>query len=91
MRTTKTATLTIRVSEKTKAKLEKIARLSRRTKSWHAAEALDIYLKSELPIVESIVQAQADMNAGKGIPHERVWKGVDKIIANAMAKQKNRA
>ena len=87
---TKSTTLTVRISEKTKAKLEKIAKLSRRTKSWHAAEALEIYLRNELPIVESIVKAQADGRAGKGISLDQMKAETRAIIAEAMAKQKQR-
>ncbi|MBL8551755.1 MAG: ribbon-helix-helix protein, CopG family [Hyphomonadaceae bacterium] len=86
----KTATLTVRLSEKTKARLEKIAKLSRRSKSWHVAEALEIYLRNELPIVESIVKAQADGRAGKGISLDDMKAETRAIIAEAMARQKSR-
>ena len=43
---------------KVKAKLEKLAKLSGRSKSWHAAEALDAYVDYQMPIVKSIREAK---------------------------------
>ncbi len=61
--------LSIRLPRKVKAKLEKLAKLSGRSKSWHAAEALDAYVDYQMPIVKSIAQAMEDGRAGKAIPH----------------------
>lgn len=66
--------LSIRLPRKLKAKLEKLAKLSGRSKSWHAAEALGAYVEWQTPIVKSIAQAMADGRAGKAIPHEDVVK-----------------
>ncbi len=57
--------LSIRLPRKTKTKLEKLAKLSGRSKSWHAAEALNAYVDYQMPIVKGIAQAMADGRAGK--------------------------
>ncbi|MEQ1617065.1 MAG: ribbon-helix-helix protein, CopG family [Terricaulis sp.] len=65
--------LSIRLPRKVKAKLERLAKLSGRSKSWHAAEALDAYVDWQMPIVKSIVEAMADGRAGKTKSHEEVF------------------
>lgn len=77
------ATITIRLPAKTKAKLEKLAQLSRRTKSWHAAEALEAYVAYQMPIVEKIAQGLASARAGRLIPHADVMREAEAVIAKA--------
>ena len=83
--------LSIRLPRKVKAKLEKLAKLSGRSKSWHAAEALDAYVDWQMPIVKSIVQAMEDGRAGKGVPLQQVKAETKAIIEAAKAKAKQRA
>lgn len=70
---TDSVVLSIRVPAKTKAKLEKLAKLSGRTKSWWAAEAIDAYVDYQTPIVKGIREAQESLRAGKGVPQEEVF------------------
>lgn len=84
-----TVVLSIRVPAKTKAKLEKLARLSGRSKSWHAAEALEGYVKYQTPIVQSIVKARDEAMQGKVVPHDEVFARLDARIA-AMERKKAR-
>ncbi len=79
--------LSIRLPRKTKAKLEKLAKLSGRSKSWHAAEALDAYVDWQMPIVKSIAQAMADGRAGRTKPHEEVVKRLNTRL-ETMERQK---
>jgi predicted transcriptional regulator len=72
---TKSETLTIRLTPKLRADLEKIAALSQRSKSWHADQALALYLKHELPLVESIARAKA-RPLSEAIPYEEVFARV---------------
>ena len=52
-------TITIRVSEETRADLERIARNSQRSKSYIAAEALDAYLAKRRWLEAKISEADA--------------------------------
>lgn len=83
--------LSIRLPRKVKAKLEKLAKLSGRSKSWHAAEALNAYVDYQMPIVKSIVEALEDGRAGKGVSLERVKAETKAIIEAAKAQAKQRA
>ena len=82
----KTETLTIRMTPETKAKLDSIARSTRRSRSFLASEALAFYVESEAAIVEGIVQAMAELDAGEGIPHEQVMREMDEFL-KAMAER----
>jgi RHH-type transcriptional regulator, rel operon repressor / antitoxin RelB len=80
--------LSIRLPRKLKAKLEKLAKLSGRSKSWHAAEALDAYVDWQTPIVKSIREAQESArNGGKTYTTEEVMARTNKIIERAIAKR----
>lgn len=86
---TKSETLTIRLTPKLRADLEKIATLSQRSKSWHAEQALALYLKHELPIVDGIARAKA-RPLTEAIPYEEVKRSTQAIIDAAKAKKKQR-
>lgn len=80
--------LSIRLPRKLKAKLEKLAKLSGRNKSWHAAEALDAYVDYQMPIVKSIIEARDNArNGGRTYTLEEVKARTSKIIERAQAKQ----
>ena len=77
----KTATLTIRMTPKTKAQLDLIAKSTRRTRSFLASQALAHYAESEAEIVAGIEQAIAEMEAGEeGIPHEEAMRQIRETI-----------
>ena len=76
-------TITIRVPPDLKEKLGRLARDTRRTRSWLAAEAVEAYVNRELEIIEGIQRGLADMEAGRVTPHEEVMARVDQIIAEA--------
>ncbi len=87
---TDSVVLSIRLPRKVKAKLEKLAKLSGRSKSWHAAEALDAYVDYQTPIVKSIREAQESARAGRVTPHEEVFARVLNRL-EAKAKRARRA
>jgi predicted transcriptional regulator len=68
------ATLTVRVPQKTKKRLEALAKNTKRSKSFLAAEAITAYLETEAWQVERIKAAikNADAHPEEGIPHEAV-------------------
>jgi len=85
-----TTTITVRIPEETKAKLEKIAEVSGRSISYLSAEAIDAYVKIELEIIEGILEGIADEEAGRVVPHEQVVAETRAIIDAAIAKQASR-
>jgi len=82
-----TTTITVRIPEETKAKLERIAEASQRSISYLAAEAIDAYVKIELPIIEGILRGLDDIEAGRVVPHEQVVAETKAIIDAAIARK----
>jgi len=78
-----TTTMTIRVPVELKAKLDRLAGLTRRSRSYLAAEALEIYARNELEIVEGILQGLAEDDAGLTFSHDEVMADLDRLIADA--------
>lgn len=84
-------TLSIRISEELLAKLDRLAAATQRSKSFLAVEAISSYVAHELPIVEGIAKALADIDAGNWVSHEEVMREMDEIIKAAAAKHKVKA
>jgi predicted transcriptional regulator len=85
---TTSTTMTIRVSPTVKAKLDRIAADTRRSKSFLAGEAVAAYVDRELKIIEGITRGLADIEAGRLIPHEQAMAEAREIIMVAKAKNK---
>lgn len=66
-------TITIRVSAEAKERLERLARDTRRSRSFLAAEALDRYLERELEIIDGIKRGRADVAAGRVLANEAAF------------------
>jgi RHH-type rel operon transcriptional repressor/antitoxin RelB len=71
-----TTTLTMRVRNALKQRLEKLSRSTGRSRSYLAAEAISTYLDTNEWQVARTKQAIHSLDAGKGIPHERVREWV---------------
>ena len=69
-----TDTLSIRIDADTNKKLEALARRSKRSKSFLAAEAITAYVDAEEWQLGEIQAGLADLDEGKTISHERVVK-----------------
>lgn len=80
-------TTTIRLSSDLKDKLDRLARITRRSKSFLAAEAISAYVDRELEIVEGIQRGLADVRAGRTVPHEQVVAEIDALL-DAIAARK---
>jgi predicted transcriptional regulator len=78
-----TSTMTIRLSDEIKGKLERLSDETRRSRSFLAADAISAYVERELAIVEGIKRGLADMQAGRVVPHEQVMAEARQIIAKA--------
>jgi RHH-type rel operon transcriptional repressor/antitoxin RelB len=67
-----TDTFSVRLDRATKAKLEKLAKSTGRSRAYLAATAIEEYLDLNEWQVAGIMGAIASLDRGKGIPHERV-------------------
>ena len=65
-------TLSVRVDQRAKKRLEKLAKRTGRSRSYLAAEAINEYLDINEWQVAGIKQAIASLDRGAGVPHERV-------------------
>jgi predicted transcriptional regulator len=82
-----TTTITVRVPVAVKERLDRLAELTRRSRSFLSAEALEIYTRNELEIVEQIAEGLEDVKAGRTVPHEEVVAETRAIIEAAYARQ----
>ena len=69
-----TETLSIRIGADTKMRLDLLARKSKRSKSFLAAEAIAAYVESEEWQLGEIQVGLADLDSGKTVSHETVSK-----------------
>ena len=83
---TQSETVTIRMPSETKARLEQLARHTRRSKSFLAGEAIADYVDRELAIIEGIERGLADMDAGRVTPHAEAMARMRASIADASRK-----
>lgn len=68
--------LSVRLNPEVKEKLEKIAKISRRSKSFLAAEAIEEFVRYEAWKIEQIEEGIRQADAGMGIPHEEAMRQV---------------
>ena len=72
------AVLTLRVDTKTKAKLDKLAEATKRSKSFLAAEAIERYLEVEAWQIKEIKRAIKEADAGDFVSDAEFAKIVKK-------------
>jgi RHH-type transcriptional regulator, rel operon repressor / antitoxin RelB len=70
------ATITMRVRNALKKRLEKMARSTGRSRSFLATEAISAYLDDTEWQISGIAAALASLDRGKGIPHKRIKQWV---------------
>ena len=80
-------TITVRVSIELRNRLDAIAKESRRSKSFLSNEAIARFVESEEEFIESIRQADIDIDEGRGIAHEEVERLSEEIITGAALKK----
>lgn len=80
-----TTTMTIRLNPELKARLNDLAKATRRSKSFLAAEAVAAYVEQEMAIVAGVEQGLADVKAGRLVAHgqamEEVYEAINQIEA----------
>jgi predicted transcriptional regulator len=69
-----TETLSVRLDSKTKRRLEVLAKRSRRSKSFLAAEAITAYVAAEEWQLGEIQKAIDQLDSGQSVSHDRVAK-----------------
>jgi RHH-type rel operon transcriptional repressor/antitoxin RelB len=66
------ATLSVRIDEETKRRLEALAKSAKRTKSFLAAEAIALFVESESWQLEEIKTGLKELDAGQSVSHADV-------------------
>jgi len=69
-----TETLSIRIDSETKRRLDALAKRSKRSKSFLAAEAIAVYVASEEWQLGELQTGIAELDSGQGTSHEKVSK-----------------
>ena len=67
-----TETLSIRIDPETKKRLEALAKSSKRSKSFLAAEAIAAYVESEEWQLGELQAGIAELDSGESVSHEKV-------------------
>ena len=70
---TASTTMTIRVTAETKERLGQLARETRRSRSFLAAEAVDRYLDREQAIIDGIKRGRADVATGRLVSNDAAF------------------
>ena len=78
------ATLSVRLSSRTKNDLGRLARATKRTSSFLAGEAIEAFVTRELEIVEGIKRGLADMKAGRVVPHDEAMRQMRQAIERVL-------
>jgi predicted transcriptional regulator len=78
-----TTTMTIRLANDLKKKLDRLTELTRRSRSFLAAEAVRHYVERELEILEGIARSLEDVEAGQVVSHADAMQDIENTIKNA--------
>jgi predicted transcriptional regulator len=81
---TKDVLLSVRISQRLSAKLERLAKLTGRTKSWLVDSILAERVDPETKFAQSIIEAEKEADRDGWIPHEQV---VAEMRAKFLARQ----
>lgn len=67
-----TTTVTVRIPTRLKNRLNKLADVTARSRSWIAAHALEVYVEDQEWQVAAIRRGIEDVRAGRVVSHEKV-------------------
>ena len=76
-----TTTITVRIPIELRDKLDRLAKAMERSRSYVAVEALEIYARYEIEILDGIEEGIADFEAGRFKTHEQVVEEMDQYFA----------
>jgi len=82
---TVTTRITIEISDKVKAGLERLADNTDQNPSRLASEAIAAYVDHELAVIDSIKGGLADMNDDHVVPHDQAMAEIFAIIDKAQS------
>lgn len=82
--------VTFRIPTKLNSRLDALAASMGRSKSVLVRVAISRLIEDELEIVESIKEAQAELRAGLGIPHDEAMRMVRTTISKAAKSAKKK-
>jgi predicted transcriptional regulator len=80
-------TMTIRMTDDLKDKLDRLAQGTRRSRSYLAAEAVAAYVERELAIIGAIQEGLDDAAAGDVVPHDQAMAEIYAVIEAAEHKR----
>jgi RHH-type transcriptional regulator, rel operon repressor / antitoxin RelB len=69
---TDTSVITIRIPQKMQDRLDRLAETTRRSRNFHATEAIAEYVAQNEWQIERIKEGIRDADAGRTVPHTRV-------------------
>ena len=75
-----TTTITVRVSLDTKERLDRLAEMTKRSRSYLVADALEVYLTQETEIVEGILEGMKDADEGRVFTTGQVKAHIDELF-----------
>jgi predicted transcriptional regulator len=86
-----TTTVTVRVTAELREKLDRLAAITRRSRSFLAAEAVNDYVINELSIVEGIERGRADIAAGRTVPHKEAMAELRTRVRKVAARSRKKS
>ncbi len=81
-------TMTVRLDDQLKSRLDKLAEFTHRSRSFLAAEAISEYLKTQEWQINEIKKGIKEANAGQLVDHRNIVKQWEKKRANSMDKRR---
>ena len=70
----KSITITARITPALNKKLTTYAKAAKRSKSWLIEDLIDRYVDGEIAFVEAVNVGIRELDEGKGVPHEEVFR-----------------
>lgn len=82
-----TTTITIRIPVELRDRLDRLAQVTKRSRSYLAAEALAEFVADELAVVDDVLEGLADIEAGRFVSHEQVVAESEKLFDEIYSRQ----
>jgi predicted transcriptional regulator len=76
-----TVTLSTRVTEEFRAKIDVLAEALGRDRAWIVEQAVRRYVESESEFINSVMRGREDIKAGRFVDHDKLETDLDRIEA----------